>query len=112
MGLGKSISKAVKGVTKAVTNPKTYKNPKTLAGVIAAPFTGGASYALTANELVNTGRGMEAAANEKERAAQEAFIEARDIEERRKQKMASLAERGQKVSGLASLIGGGNDYLG
>lgn len=107
MGFG-----GLKSIAKAVVKPKTWTDPKSLAGVIASPFTGGVSLALTANELMNAGNQLAASEKQKEEAKQKAIVEERELEERRKNKMASLAERGQKQSGLSALIGAGGDSLG
>jgi len=94
---------------------KVATNPKAIAGAIAAPVTGGASLALTAKEAYDENK--KARKEEAEKAAQREAVleqkrEAEATEERKKNKMASLAARGQQTSGLASLIGSGSDTLG
>ena len=87
---------------------------KGLAGLVAAPFTGGASLALTAKE------GMDAQKQEQQKKAQQNALfeerageirEADAAEARRRKKMSDLEEQKEKVTGFSSLIGKG-DSLG
>lgn len=99
------------GATSAAkdTAKSIVKSPKAVAGGLAAPFTGGASLALTAKE------GYEGMKSEKEEASQKraqrrAVLEAERAEkEREKKKMEELAGRNEsRASGISSLIGGGS----
>lgn len=105
MGFGKSLKK----VTKSVTSPKGF------AGLVAAPFTGGASLALTGSAYMDEEKAAKKKAAAKEQAAEEkrAAIQAElDTEERRKNKMASIASRQGGITGLSSLIGSDTGYFG
>lgn len=99
-------AKAAKKVAKTVI-----KNPKAAAGVAAAPFTGGASLAVTGKEVLDdTKKAKKSEAQE--RAQQQAVLEAKReadaTEERRKRKMSDLAGREEgETTGLSSLIGKG-----
>ena len=92
---------------------KAIKSPEGFAGVAAAPFTGGASLALTADaayrqkkkeEYLKRGAQKAEEANERKKEL--------ETENRRLNKQLSLSEREQKKQGLASLVGSGSDTLG
>ena len=105
MGFGKIVKKATKVVS----------SPKGLAGLVAAPFTGGASLALTGKEAMDQDKAAKKKEAAKELAAEErraAIQDELDTELRRKNKMASIAARQGGVTGLASLIGSGTEYFG
>ena len=102
MGLFKKVKNLIKGAS----------SPKGLAGIIAAPVTGGASLTLTAKEAVKEDRRAKAKEAMEEQAVLEAQREQYETEERKKAKLASLSSQGQKVSGIASLIGGQSNTLG
>ena len=87
---------------------------KGLAGLIGAPFTGGASLALTAKSAMDNKK-----QEQQKKAQANALFEERTVqsqeaaatEGRRKRKMAELEDGKEKVTGFSSLIGKG-DSLG
>lgn len=99
MGLVKKIKKAVKGATSL----------KGLAGIVAAPFTGGLSLYMTSYEAM---KGMQKDDKSAQMAALVQQKEAKEEEERKKIKMETLQENNQRYTGLSSLIGKHPDTLG
>lgn len=84
---------------------------KAVTGVVAAPFTGGASLALTAKELKDKEKKKkEQAARQAEEAAQRQS--ALELENKGLQKNLDIATRGQRKQGLSSLMGSENNSLG
>jgi len=84
---------------------------KAVTGVVAAPFTGGASLALTAKELKDKEKKKkEQAARQAEEAAQRKS--ALELENKGLQKNLDIATRGQRKQGLSSLMGSENNSLG
>ena len=88
---------------------KSFFTPKGIAGLIAAPFTGGASLALTAKSAMDEQKKEE----KKKQAEQIALDEQRrrsEESERKTIKMQDLEERNKRASGLSSLIGSGTTF--
>lgn len=88
---------------------------KAVTGVVAAPFTGGASLALTAKELKDKEKKKkEQAARQAARQAEEAAQRqsALELENKGLQKNLDIATRGKRKKGLSSLMGSENNSLG
>lgn len=93
---------------------KNMFSAKGLAGLVLAPFTGGASLALTAKEGMKGQKEAQLEKQQKNAAFEERVgqvQEAAATEGRRKRKLAELEEGKEKVTGFSSLIGKG-DSLG
>lgn len=93
MGLGKSLKKAVKSVAKAITTPKG------VAGLVAAPLTGGASLALTAKAGMNEYAKIQT--KEAQKKANAAELEA--TKNQRRALAAGLPSGGSEAGALANL---------
>lgn len=83
---------------------------KQVAGVAAAPMTGGASLALTAKEMHDEKKEKEEKSRRRAAEAQEREAELAQ-ENKRLSKELDISQRQQKRTGLGSLVGGG-DTLG
>lgn len=88
------------------------KKPESIAGIAAAPFTGGASLALVGDAAYREKEKEEYIKRGEEKAKKQAVLEAKResdaTEERRKRKMSDLAGREEsEATGLSSLIGKG-----